>query len=658
MLDRSGDATAYDRAREVIQRLASAASSQSGTQKFTLLLLSKPGETVAGLTEQTLSPALLTDLKTYLEDAPCSFRRLPLSEGLAAAKARLLDDQSAAKYLHVLTDFREADWLDDQATVAALQELDRAEVQVNLVRTVAETHDNLAVTKLTGDLQAAAQGVPVAFQVEVTNTGPRATSDVSLTIAANGERLPLTLFIPQIPAGQSVVQDFYSVFDQADRHALSVSLEPDSLDQDNTRYVALDVPPEIPVLVIDGTPERTQGQYVVDAIADAVGLEQVLTGVAAVLEGPDYLRKYPLDQYQSIVLINVPQLPEDGVVALERYAAAGGGLAWFLGNLVQSDFYNDRLHQAGQGLFPVRIEPTYRTLAHDPAERQVDLLAGEHPLLKVLTASESVLLQYVTVNAWLPVEPAWWNAGEGRPESLATVASLRTQEPLILEHRWGPKGARIVTFLTAAGPLFLPPEPNQPDRMWNNWASDENAAISYLVLQLELQRFIGRQDRLAPQQTVGEPIVRTFSPTEYLSSVAITTPDNRLTELQAAPLTGAAGGGTASSDVVAPLQALFRDTDAPGVYSVRMTRQDGVVEESLLACNVPVDESRLTMATDEQVRRQLGETRHIEIRPADAEDWLRIDAPGNELRTPLLVAMLVLLIVEQWLSYRFSYHPA
>lgn len=659
MLDRSGEVSAFDRAREVIQRLASAAASQSGTQKFTLLLLSRPGETVAGLVEQTINPALLTDLKTYLEDAPCTFRRLPLTEGLAVAKARLLDDQSAAKYLHVLSDFREADWLDDQATISTLQELDRAEVTVNLVRTVAEAHDNLAVTRLTGDLQAAAQGVPVAFQVEVANLGPRAVNDVSLTVAANGERLPLSLFVPQIAAGESAVQDFYSVFDQADRHALSVSLEPDALDQDNTRHVALDVPPEIPVLVIDGTPERTQGQYVVDAISDALGQERVLTGVAAVLEGPDYLRKYPLDPYQSIVLINVPQMAEDGVVALERYAAAGGGLAWFLGNLVQSEFYNERLYQGGQGLFPVRVESTYRTLDHDPAQRQVDLVAEEHPLLKVLTASESVLLQYVTINAWLPVESEWWNSGAGRPESLATVASLRNKEPLIFEHRWGPKGVKIVTFLTAAGPLFLPPEPGQPDRMWNNWASDENSAISYLVLQLELQRFIGRQDRLPSQQTVGEPIVRTFNPGEYLSTVAITTPDNRLTEIQAAPPAAAdPAGETPETESVVPLQAVYRDTDAPGVYSVRMTRQDGAVEETLLACNVPVEESRLAVATDEQLRRQLGDTRHVEIRPADAEDWLQVDSPGNELRIPLLVAMLVLLIVEQWLSYRFSYHPA
>jgi hypothetical protein len=657
MLDRAGDATAYDRAREVVQRLASEGASQSGAQKFTLLLLSRPTETVAGLAERSIDQSLLTDLTAFLEDLPCTYRRLALADGLAAAQARLNDDHSSARFLHVVSDFREADWLEDTRSVAALQELDRSEATVNLVRTVAETHDNLAVARLEGDVQSAARGVPVAFEVEVANTGSRAVDNVRLTVAVDGTRLPLTIEFPAIAAGQSASQDFFTVFDDAAGHSLAVSLEPDSLDQDNTRYLAIDVPQEIPVLVIDGTPERIQGQYVVDAIADAVGQNRVLTGVAALLEGPDYLRKYPLDDYHSILLINVPQLPEDGVVALERYAAGGGGLAWFLGDLVQTDFYNTRLHLEGEGLFPVRLASTYATLPHDPTRREGDLLASDHPLLRVLTASESLLLRYVTINAWIPVDPDWWNSEESRPASLTTVASLRNREPLILEHVWGPKQSRIVTFLTAAGPLFLPPEPGRPALMWNNWASDENAAISYLVLQLELQRRIGRRDRLPPQQTVGEPLVRTFSPADYQPEVEITTPDNRVTQLRASPREAAPGASEGDETAAPLLQAIFRDTSQPGVYRVGMTRQSGAAETTLLACNVPLEESRLAVATDEQLRRQLGPVSRVEIRAAGAEDWLRVDAPGNELRMPLLVAILALLVIEQFLAYRFSYHP-
>lgn len=667
MQDRAGDKSAFDRAREIAQRLASDGATRAGVQKFTLLLLSRPEETVAGLSERIIDPVLLADLTTYLEDLPGTYRRLSLADGLAAARSRLLDDASSTRHLHVLSDFREADWVEDRAALAALQELDRAGVSVNLIRTVSETHDNLAITALSGDLQAAARGVPVAFRAEVTNTGSRAATDVRLTVAADEVRLPLTIEFPVIPAGQSVSQDFYTVFEQADRHTLSVSLPHDALDQDNLRYAALDVPEQIPVLVIDGTPDRGQGRYVVDAIADAVGGQRVLTGVSALLETPDYLRKYPLDGFQSIVLINVPQLPEDGVDALERYVANGGGLAWFLGNLVQPKFYNQRLYRDGEGIFPVVLADTYAILPRASADtRTPDLLPAEHPLLRVLTSSESVLLQYVTVNGWFPVEGDWWRSGAGRPASLQVVCSLRNREPLLLEHTWGPKQSRIVTCLTAAGPLPLPPVAGQPELLWNNWASDENAAISYLVLQLELQTLIGRKDRVPPQQTVGEPIVRTFNPAEFRAELEIVTPDNRVTQLQATPVEAAAPEGAERADAasgppaassVRPLRAVFRDTDAPGVYSVRMTRQDGVQQTSLIAFNVPPEESRLTIASDEQLRRLLGETTQVEIRSAEAAEWLSAETPGNELRLPLLIGLLVLLLFEQYLSYRFSYHP-
>jgi hypothetical protein len=668
MLDRQGDKSAFDRAKEIVKRLASEGAAHTGVQKFTLVLLSRPDESVAGLSERTIDPVLLTDLSSFLEHLSCTYRRLSLAEGLAAAQARLLAEPTASRFLHVLSDFREVDWLDDKASLAVLRELDAAGVAVNLIRTVAETHDNLAATALTGDLQAAARGVPVAFQVEVTNAGPRTATDVRLTVSADETRLPLTLEFPEIPAGQKATQDFHVVFEQADRHTLSVALPPDSLEQDNTRFAALDVPNEIPVLVIDATPERVQGQYVVDAIGDIAGGQRVLTGVKAVLESPDYLYKYPLDQFQSIVLINVPQLPEVGVVALERYAAGGGGLAWFLGNLVQPRFYNERLYRDGEGIFPVRLAPTYALLPREAAGRRIpDLVPTDHPLLRVLTAAESVLLQYVTVNAWFPVDGEWWEGGTGRPASLTTVCALRNRAPLIFEHTWGPRQARIVTCLTAAGPLFLPPQPQQPDLMWNNWASDENAAISFLVLQLELQKFIGRKDRLPPHQLVGEPIVRTLNAAEYRSEVEIVTPDRRVTQLQATPL-DSAGSLSASEtrsdrpesplrETVPPLQAVFRDTDAPGVYQVRLTRHDGPQEVGLIACNVPEEESRLSVASDEQLRRQLADLTHVELRALEAEAWLQPASPGNELRLPLLTALLVLLLLEQYLSYRFSYHP-
>ncbi|MEZ6066370.1 MAG: hypothetical protein R3B90_11840 [Planctomycetaceae bacterium] len=278
----------------------------------------------------------------------------------------------------------------------------------------------------------------------------------------------------------------------------------------------------------------------------------------------------------------------------------------------------------------------------------------------MLTFDEGVLLQYVTINAWHPIDRDWWATGEGRPRGLATVAALRSGEPLILEHLAGQQRSRVVTCLTAAGPLALPAENSSRRELWNNWASDENAAISFLVLQLELQKRIGRQDRVPPSQIVGEPIVRLVDPAEYRAEVEITAPDNRATKLTASPLPrtpGAAGSPPRGDDTVVPLQALYRDTWEPGIYTVALTRQDGTRELSLVACNVPPEESRLAVASNEELLRPLADATHIEIRAVDSEDWLQVEAPGNELRTPLLWGLLALLLLELYMAYRFSHHP-
>ncbi len=670
MRDQIGGASAFDEARETIERIAAQGARQTGTQKFTLLLLSRPEETVTGLSERVIDTRLQADLTTFLEDVECTVQRLSLAEGIESAKGRLLDDRSSERFLHLLSDFRQVDWLEDTALPAAIRELDAAGVRVNLIRTVAESHENLAVTDLSGEVQAAASGVPVRYETRIANTGQRPASNVRMVVAVDGNRLPFTVEVDTIPPGAEVVRDFVTAIDEPGRHALSVSLEPDALDQDNSRSLALDVPRQIPVLIIDGTPEQSQGQYIVDVLADSLGEGRVLTGLDPTLQTPDYLRKFPLDRFQSIVLINVPQLPEDGVVALERYVAGGGGLAWYVGNLTQSDFYNDRLFNEGRGIFPVRLQKTAALLPHDlsAAAPVPDVIPqNDHPLLAMLDQPELNLLQYITINAWLPVDTDWWTSGEERDESLRVIANLRNNSPLILEHRYGTDGGRIVTFLTAAGPLELPARPGETVSTWNNWAVGPGAAGTFAIVQIESQKLIGRTDRLPESKTVGEPIVRTFDPGLYRADIEITSPDNRVTQLKALPVeqepdaegTSPAGGAEAASGETAGglLRSVFAETHQPGVYEVRMTRQDGTDVTSLVAVNVPVAESRLTLATDSELLRELGNVENVEIRSVGADQWLVTDDAGNEMRIPMIVALLALLILEQFLSYRFSYHP-
>jgi len=670
MLDRSGESTAFDQAREVIKKLVVSGSRRKGEkQKFTLILLSEPDDTLAGFSERNFDDNLPAELTDFLDGLDCTVARGDMAKGIESARSRLVDDKSAARHLHIISDFRNVDWVGDSALAGSIKKLDEAEVHVNLVRSVGvDPHANLSVVKLNGDLQSAAEGVLTEFHVSVTNHGAVEAKDVPVYVALDGTRLPLTERIESIAAGESENLDFYVV---PNGERLEVSVEEDALDQDNVRYLGLDVPESIPVLIIDGTSELTQGRY----IADALAANPRLTGIAAIVDGPDYLRKFPLDNFHSIFLINVPNLAEDAVVPLERYVAEGGGISWFLGDQVQPQFYNERLYLEGKGIFPVRLSANFSRLPHpNPNDRPDDIVPQPHPIIDLI--AETPFLNYVIVNAWHGVDTEWWAAGTGRAPTLNIIANLRNQEPFILEHRYGPEQSRVVTFLSAAGPLLLANDnPADTPLVWNNWATGDPVAQGYVLVLLELQSYIARRDRIPTQPIVGEPIVKTFQLADYEATLEIEGPDGRVSEVQAAPLAStplpASGGETAaqptpptSSPADPPtdaatgelMQAIYRETMLPGVYQVRMSRQDGEVETTYYAYNVPAKESELLVATDEQLRTQLGETKMVEIRDADSTDWFRSDAPGNELRTPIILALLLMLILEQFLAYRFSYH--
>lgn len=81
------------------------------------------------------------------------------------------------------------------------------------------------------------------------------------------------------------------------------------------------------------------------------------------------------------------------------------------------------------------------------------------------------------------------------------------------------------------------------------------------------------------------------------------------------------------------------------------------MEERLIAYNVPVEESRLGVATDETIRRQIGENVSVTIQEPGTFDWIRTESAGNEIRWWLLAALVLLAVCEQLLACRLSYHP-
>ena len=640
MRDRWGETSAFAEAVSVVNRIAMGGAQQPNTQKLTLIRLSQPDRPL--FSERNVNDDFVTELSSRLDaqSFKCTHQGLDMTTGLTASGKLLANDRGTIRHLHVISDFRERDWRDQKAIASVIEGLTATGVTVNLVRAVPETHSNLGVTELTGDTQVAAVDVPLRMRLSVRNFGFQLATDVRLSIFDNNEKLPTSVVFEKIEPQTEVTHDFEVRLTTPTAHKLRVSLDADSLAEDNVRSLAIDVPKTIPVLIVDGDPAGEDGSY----IADAIAADPKATGYGATVENIEYLRRRPLDGFSCIYLLNVPELPADSIDALERYVAGGGGLAWFVGDSIRPAHYNDALYRNGAGLFPVPLDMAPRELIVDPTNPGSDLLASGHPLFRIFAGEDNALIKLVRIFQFFPVARDWVRDDQLRKDRVHTIASIRSRDPIILERPFG-KG-RVIACLTTA----------QPD--WNNWATDN----SFVVVQLELVKYLARTDHNPERRLVGEPISVTLDPAEYTESVEILTPGDegdRTIRLQAAPEKSDDPSTEPSKTTKQPLRlsARFNDTDEPGVYTVRLLRQNQVNEDRLIAYNPPPSEGDLVIASTSDLRKRLGSATGVSIQEFGQLDWVEGREAGSEIRQWLIWTLFILLVLEQALAYRLGYHP-
>jgi hypothetical protein len=647
MRDRWEGTNGFAQAIKIVNQIVAGGAQQPNTQKLTLIRLSQPEQPF--FTERNVNEDFVTELLSKLDPQSfkCTHRALDLTNGLHAAKKLLADERGTIQHLHVISDFRDRDWRDQKAIASAVEGLVSSSVSVNFVRAVPESHANLGVVELTGDTQIAAVDVPLRMNVAVKNFGTQVATDVRLSIFDNNEKLPASVIFEKIEPETQVAHEFEIRLSTPAMHKIRVSLDADSLPEDNVRSLAIDVPKSVPVLIIDGDPTGEDGSY----IADAIAADPKATGYAATVENVEYIRRRPLDQFACIYLLNVPELPADSIDALERYVAAGGGLAWFVGDAIRPAHYNDALYREGAGLFPVPLESAPRELIVDPTSPGADLIPTRHPLFRIFAGDDNALIKLVRIFQFFPTAKEWIRDDHQRKDRVRTIASLRSKDPLFLEHGFG--NGRIVTCLTTA----------QPD--WNNWATDN----SFVVIQLELVKYLARTDRNPERRLVGEPIVLSLDPAEFSDSVEIFAPGeegDRTTRLQASPekteieslqaQPDSANESTEASKKPIRLSAIYRDTDQPGIYTVRILHQSQVSEDRLIAYNLVSAEGDLSLASTAEIRKQFGNATGVSIQEFGQLDWVEGKEAGAEIRQWLLWCLLALFIFEQALAYKLSYH--
>ncbi|HET7824114.1 MAG TPA: hypothetical protein VFK90_02225, partial [Anaeromyxobacter sp.] len=339
------------------------------------------------------------------------------------------------------------------------------------------------------------------------NWGKEAVKDapLQLVIGTGKDAKTAIRAFADLPAGGAARKQLSYSFPAGGPAALSVTLPEDALHDDDARTLALVVPREVRVLVVDGAPSpvryRDEAYFVESALASPA------SPVRPTLVDAESFARQDLSGFDVVFLLNVRAQAVNGA-ELGRFVEQGGGLFIAVGDQVDPDEWTRQLG----ALLPMPLH-VVKTAAErggggpagGRAARFADV-AWDHPALSIFTGDAREGLLGVRTYRYVLAKPR----GSGRPEGEAKVlATFDDGAPALVEARRG-KG-RVLLFTSTA------------DRDWTDWP----IRTSFLPT---MQRFAGwlaggLDDRREPAVVVGAPKAIRLEEGEAL--VALVGPDGR-----------------------------------------------------------------------------------------------------------------------------------
>jgi hypothetical protein len=446
--------TSFQIAKQLIEKeIAKPASLGRAINRLVLLRLSD----LTSAFDQRLNDDILRDLtQTLNRMEECSLLHLDLTKGVKAAEEILEKNVTDQGVLYIVSDFRQRHWSGPEAEglLKALDQLAKGrdqqaknKVKINLIdvahpfrnetQRTALYHDNLAVVEIRPESRVVAEQMPVTFTVTVANYSPSERKNVRVSVRINGsERFESSVQLASVLPGHTS-GTFEASFNQLGYNQITANLENEEagLQADNTRYAVVEVRRQVPVLMIDG--DLTGGDK---PGGDTFHLRTLFTaarGFEVQRGGINELKRSDLEKYPSIYLLNVRDIRDPAALKnLETYVKGGGSVAFFLGPLVDPEFYNKELYKDGKGLFPAPLadrpskelseEEKQQKLFRNLTDPQFQLFwrSDSHPLAaeayKVRTA-----FKFLTIDRYFPVPRQKWNRELNRVEELATLPNDR-----------------------------------------------------------------------------------------------------------------------------------------------------------------------------------------------------------------------------------------
>ncbi len=649
---RDGPAQEIDRLKRSASRLLEWMQQAAPGDLLTVYVTSAPDEPlIAG--EPLRETALRDVLDRLGRVAPGSTPARPrgLIERIAAALREDTTTQAAQVYL--FSDFQRSDWLgfdaESGSIFAPLAELEEKSPRLFLVASGVTQRDNVALASVSLERPQSIAGLPALVDVTVRNGTRSALRE--LRVQAQVDAAPLApATLETVDPGGSGRTMLEVTFPDEGFAELNVSLSSqDGFAADDVLRQAVHVKPALAVLLVNGQPDADPQRDEVHLLRSALAPPGTFSsGIRVEVIDPVELESTPLDRFECVFLCNVPAPPPGAVDTLERYARAGGGIVFFLGDQVgELETWNRLLYADGRGLLPLPLADIWKRAAEN---EPVSLLRTEpHPVTALFPAGGEALSESVRFHGFVrTAEPAAARPPQSEPPPadgeeqreppgagpepavLAHYTDAR-RSPALVEKRFG--RGRCLLFTSTV------------DLDWNDWARVLDG--SYVVTMLELAHYAARRDEAAPAFEAGSPLTVSLSLDRYEPRAIFRSP-----AYPGEPPVEVQPTGPLPS-VGEPVVLVGPTANRLGTYTVEVFSRSGGSEIRPLCVNLAAAESDLGVATRTELDAAL-EGLQYELLTADASFDRTVHPPRRELWRSIWLALVAALMLEQALAWWFG----
>ncbi len=334
----SGEESHFDRAKrlagEVLER------GNAGDVYSIVVMADPPQVIIAGAVADARGASV------QLANLKFTFGGAELDDTLREVEAVLSEAEANVSRREVLffTDLAAHSWnaaTRETVTAARFGRLAEA-ATVTVIDVGSSPAGNIAVhdLRIAGSLATTAE--PLRLECNLSNHSLDSRVNTLLQLVADGVSIDEQLVA--LAAGGRATVSFDARLTEPGWQELSVRTTGNALAADDQVWLALDVPRRVRALLVEGTPGAAR--YLRHALKPGGGpspIEPVVVPEGALVETP-------LEEFECIFLCNVARFTRSERTLLDRYAAGGGTLVFFLGDRVLPDTYNEVLANAAPSI--------------------------------------------------------------------------------------------------------------------------------------------------------------------------------------------------------------------------------------------------------------------------------------------------------------------